>query len=138
MIVKYTADGSPGQRWIYAPEKVKQSQAEMVEKKFGGDWDEFNKKVLAGNAKARKVLLWHCLRTDHPVYRWEDTPDFAMSEVTVEFEAHELANLRGVIAKSKDIDDDVRASALAAIDDLEDAELPKADSKSEDVSTGAL
>lgn len=138
MIVKYTADGSPEQRWIYAPEKVKQSQAEMVEKKFGGDWDEFNKKVLAGNAKARKVLLWHCLRTDHPVYRWEDTPDFAMSEVTVEFEAHELASLRGVIAKSKDIDDDVRASALAAIDDLEDAELPKADSKSEDVSTGAL
>lgn len=137
MIVKYAPEGGAVQSWTYAPQKVRQSAAEMVEKKFGGDWDEFNKKVLAGNAKARRVLLWHCLRTDHPVYRWEDTPDFAMAEVTVEFEPHELATIRGEIVKSKDIDEDVRASALSALDDIEAAELPKVDSKDDDSTIGA-
>ena len=117
MIVSYKPENGSPQTWTYAPAKVKQSEAEMIEKRFGNDWDAFNKAVLGGNSKARKALLWHCLRKDHPVFRWEDVPDFAMAEVTVEFEAQELADIRTALAKSKDLDDDVKASALATIDE---------------------
>lgn len=131
-------DGSP-QTWEYIPSKVRQTEAEMLERKAGSSYDEYNKNVLAGYAKARKVLLWHCMRKDHPLYRWEDLPDFAMSEVVVEFDAVELADIRAAIVASK-IDEDDKAQALTMLDTqmetLPDA-APKAPSSSSEPSTGS-
>lgn len=141
MIVHYKPENGTEQSWDYQPTKVRQSEAEMIEKRAGCDWDAFNKNVLSGQARARKVLLWHCFRKDHPIYRWEDLPDFAMAEVSIEFDAKELVDIRAAVEKSTDISEDVRAGALEVLDSqiaaLPDAD-PKAGVSSSDVSTGAL
>lgn len=127
MKVTFAPEGGSPQVWDYVPSKVKQSEAEMLERKAGSSYDEFNKNVLGGYAKARKVLLWHCFRKDHLLYRWEDLPDFAMAEVTVEFDAAELADIRAAVAGAK-IDDSEKAEALAMIDS-QMATLPEPDPK---------
>lgn len=116
MKVTFAPDGGAVQSWTYEPRKVRQSEAEMMEKRAGLSWDEFNGQLLKGAARPRKVLLWHCLRKDHPVLRWEDVPDFAMAEVTVEFDASELAEVRALVEKSKDASDEDKAALLEVLD----------------------
>jgi hypothetical protein len=115
LIVTYRPEGGAVQTWEYKPAKVRQSRAEMIEKRADMSFDEFGKALLAGRSRARRVLLWHCLSTDHPSYRWEDTPDFAMSEFELAFDVEELATLRAGVAGA-DVDVDVKDRALAAID----------------------
>jgi hypothetical protein len=63
------------------PDEVTQSQAEMIEKRYGGRWDAFTEDVRAGGARARRVLLWHLQRQTHHTLRYEDTPDFRMGDL---------------------------------------------------------
>lgn len=109
-------DGEP-QSWEYAPKDVLQSEAEMMEKRAGLQWDELNRALMAGAARPRKVLLWHCMRKAHPVMRWEDVPDFRMSEVQVEFDAFELGEMRAAVEKSPELDDAAKETALAVLDE---------------------
>lgn len=136
MIIKYTPEDGAAQEWAYAPLKVRQSEAEMIEKRSGMEWDAFNKALLSGNARARKVVLWHCLRKDHPIFRWEDVPDFAMSEVQIEFDAKELGDIRAAVEKSKDMADDIKSEALRVLDEqlselpVDEGKAPLSDSDS--------
>lgn len=86
------ADGDGGE-WIFNPKRVRQSQAEQIEKRYGQPWDMFAAACQAGEVRARRVLLWHLMRLDHPSFRWEDTPDFYTGEVTCEYSAQELQAL---------------------------------------------
>lgn len=115
MKITYSPENEPVQSWDYRPAKIKQSEAEMMERRSAMDWDALQKGIIAGNAKARKVLLWHCLRTEHPLFRWEDVPDFAMGEVKAEFDATELADLRTAVAAASLPDED-KAEALRMLD----------------------
>jgi hypothetical protein len=118
MIVTYRPEGGVAQTWPYKPKTVRQSRAEMIEKRSGQTFDEFNKSLMAGNSRARRVLLWHCLTTDHPAYRWEDTPDFMMSELELGFDVEELQSLRATVEALPDTDEAAaaKARALATID----------------------
>lgn len=128
MKVTYEDDNGNKTTWDYRPSKIRQTEAELMERKWGGDWDALNKAILSGSAKARRVLLWHAMRKDHPVLRWEDVPDFAMGQVSVEFDAEELADIREAIVKNKSMDDATRNDALAVLDEQIAAE-PAADPK---------
>ncbi len=118
MWVTYKAEGSEqADRWPFDPATVKQSQAEMIEKRFGGTWDQFRQGVQAGNSKARRVLLWHLMRTaaGHHTLRYEDVPDFAMGDLVVEHSHSELLALRDRLEKAA-LDDDMREQARTALD----------------------
>lgn len=132
MIVTYTPDGDPVQRWTFDPKHVIAGEAEAIEKRAESTWDEFQKAILSGSIRARRVLLWHLLKKAHPPLRFDDVT-FRTGEVEVEFEKHELEALRGQIVKrDKLVSDDDRDKALSAIDaqlaeletrDMEQAQL---------------
>jgi hypothetical protein len=38
---------------------------------------------MSGSARARRVLLWHLIRREHPAHQFRDTPDFCDDEFEV-------------------------------------------------------
>ena len=115
MRVTYTAGPGDVTVWEFDPDDILQSQAEMVEKRYGKNWDTFLVDVRSGSAKARKVLLWHLQRQTHHTLRFEDTPDFKMGAVKVEHSVDELLLIRERVAKSSLPDED-KDAVLAALD----------------------
>lgn len=127
MKVTYSLMGEPDQVFDFDPDRVRVSEAEIMEKRYGGTWTELRAGITQGNAKARRVLLWHLLRRTHHTLRYEDTPDFAFGDVKVEHEIHELAAMRDKIAKSNHARKDELLSALdVEIAEAEETEVPKA------------
>lgn len=115
MHVIYTPEDGDRQEFTFDPGRVRASAAEMVEKRFGENWDTFVMGVQAGNIRARRVLLWHLLTRQHPAMRIEDTPDFFADEVLVQFSVAELTSLRERTASAK-LPEDMKDKALAGID----------------------
>lgn len=140
MFVTYQPSDGERQRWEWDPDRVRQSEAEMVEKRYGKTWDQFKAGVMSGDSKARRVLLWHLLRREHHTLRYEDTPDFYVGELVVEFSTGELAVMRDRIMKAN-IPEDEREQMLTALDiQMADAaalesEMGKARSKKSDTAT---
>lgn len=101
MFITYRPDGDPEQtqNWDFDPGRVRSVEAEMIEKRYGANWDQWRNDVRAGSAKARRVLLWHLLRRAHHTLRFEDTPDFYMDELLVEHSVVELLELRDRLQK---------------------------------------
>lgn len=93
------ADGDR-QEWTFAPGRVRASEAQVLEREFGENWDNFAAGVQSGNMRARRVLLWHLLRRTHPLMKFADVPDFYADELKVEFEVSELLPLLDKIAKA--------------------------------------
>lgn len=115
MKVTYAPAGADAQEWAWDPGDVLQSEAELIQKRYGGSWDDFTTAVRDGDARARRVLLWHFLRQAHKTLRYEDTPDFRMRELRVEFDLDELLQLRDRLQKA-DIPEDQREQGLASIE----------------------
>jgi hypothetical protein len=115
MYVTYQPDDSDKQRWEWDPDRVRTSEAEMCEKRFGDSWDKLKIGVMAGQSKARRVLLWHLLRRDHHTLRYEDVPDFYMGELLVEFDRSELQEMRAKIERAR-MDESEREEMLTSID----------------------
>lgn len=140
MYVTYKPEGEPVQTWDFDPGTVRAGAAEQIERRFNGNWDLWRAQVKSGSAKARRVLLWHLLRQTHHTLRYEDTPDFLMSELVVEHSVAELLEIRDRLERAK-LDDDEReqmrvaldleitdAMAREGIEDEADAASPKATS----------
>lgn len=115
MKVVYSPGEGDVQEYKFVPDDVTQSQAEMIEKRYGRNWDDFLQDVRGGSAKARKVLLWHLLRQTHHTLRYEDTPDFRMGAVSVTFDLDELLVIRDRVLKANLPAED-RDAVLAALD----------------------
>jgi hypothetical protein len=115
MLVKYTPENGDAKEWEFDPERVRQSEAEQIEKRSGLAYGEWARAVGNGNSKACRVLLWHLMRRDHPSYRYEDVPDFYVSELVIDLAVSELQRIRERIADS-DIDPDRKQEALDGID----------------------
>lgn len=113
MKVTYSPEGEGVQTWDFVPDKVRQSEAELAERRFGGTWNEFRVAAVKGDSRARRVLLWHLMRRQHHTLRYEDTPDFALGELKVEMTRGELVALREQVDKSSHPE---RDSILAALD----------------------
>jgi hypothetical protein len=137
MFVTYSPEGQPEQRWEFNPDRVRQSDAELIEKRYGQNWDAFRAGVQSGSAKARKVLLWHMLRREHHTLRLEDVPDFFMGELKVEHTRGELTVLRDRLAKAN-LPEGEREQMMTALDiEITDAldsesDLGKATSNSDE------
>lgn len=85
MRVTYTPeDGGEAQTWDFDPDRVRSSEQVIVEKQFGGSWLEFKTGAMSGSALARRVLLWHLIRRQHPGHQFRDTPDFFDCELVIE------------------------------------------------------
>lgn len=117
MLVTYNPGPGERQQWQFNPEDVKASQAELIEKRFGGGYAEWSNEVRKGSIRARRVLLWHLLRTEsgHHTLRFEDTPDFTLRELVVEMSVAELVELRDRLAKVN-MPEDEREQVAAALD----------------------
>lgn len=138
MKVEYKVGEGDVQVFAFVPDQVTQSQAELVEKRFGASWDDFLQAVRGGNAKARKVLLWHLLRATHHTLRYEDVPDFRMGDVKVSFDYDELMEIRDRVLKAGLSEED-REAVLTALDiDITEAlDAPEGSGKAGDSSTSA-
>jgi len=117
VFVTLNQEGNSPQMWEFDPARVKASQAEMVEKRYGQPWDMFLRDLIKGSMLARRVLLWHLMRQAHHTLRYEDTPDFYASELTVEYSRAELEAMRAEANTTKALNDDDRAQALAVLDE---------------------
>lgn len=115
MIVTYSPEGGESRQWHFDPDRVRQSEAEMVEKRYGRTYDQWRQAVIQGDSKARRVLLWHLLRREHHTLRYEDTPDFYTGELKVEFSRGELLTIRDRVMKAN-LSDEEREQILTALD----------------------
>ncbi|WIM97842.1 hypothetical protein ACTOB_001396 [Actinoplanes oblitus] len=118
MKVTYTPGEGDVQIWDFDPDQVPQSQAEMIERRYGsgpGQWDAWVDDCRRGGARARKILLWHLLRQTHHTLRFEDVPDFRMGQVKVEHSLEELLTIRDRVLKSN-LTTDEKDGVLAALD----------------------
>lgn len=83
MHVTYAPEGGDQQSWDWDPKRVRVSEQVIVEKQYGDSWSTFVQGALSGQAAARRVLLWHLIRRDHPAHQLRDTPDFMGFELVV-------------------------------------------------------
>lgn len=117
MLVKYAPEEHPDrhQSWDFNPERVRQSRAEMIEKRFGGRYSEWVDGVQKADSRARRVLLWHLMNLDHPQLKLEDVPDFYMGELEVDYALADLQKLRRQVAESS-MDDATKETTLERLD----------------------
>lgn len=118
MFVTYAPeDPADGDRreWTFKTGRIRASEAQVLERQFGANWDNFALGVQQGNMHARRVMLWHLLRREHPMLRYDDVPDFFTDELTVEFSVEELTPLREQAAKAA-LPEVQREQLMAAID----------------------
>lgn len=101
--------------WEFDPNRVRQSDAEMIEKRSGQSWTKWVEAIQAGSAHARKVLLWHLLRKELHTLRLEDTPDFYMGELEIDYSLGDLQKLRQQVADSS-MGDAEKANMLERLD----------------------
>lgn len=83
MFVTYTPEDGDAQTWEFLPDRVRSTEQVIVEKHYGGTWAEFCAGVMKGQAHARRVLLCHLIRRQHPALQLRDTPDFMGCELVV-------------------------------------------------------
>ena len=115
MHISYKPDDGDEQEWDFDPGRVRASVAEMIERRFGENYDAWQAGIQSGNIKARRVMLWHLLTLEHPRLRFEDVPDFYADELRVQFSVAELTLIRDRLQRAN-LSEDKREQALAAID----------------------
>lgn len=111
---KNPADGD-AQVWTFDAGRIRASEAEQIEKRYGDRWETFLSDVKGGSMRARRVLLWHLLRTAHPGLKYEDVPDFYADELVCTYSYGELVAMRERILKAN-LDTDTREQVLTALD----------------------
>lgn len=121
MDVTYTPEGGAPQSWSFVAGRVPMSEAERIEAHAGCTWDEWITRLQSGAARARRVLLWHLMRRQHPSMRYEDTPDFMMSELVLEYDAAELQRMLDNIDAIPVSEDEKNAVRAALMSELEKA-----------------
>ncbi|GIH69439.1 hypothetical protein [Sphaerimonospora thailandensis] len=115
MFVTYCPEDGDEQRWTFDSKRVRASKAEMIEKRFGDNWEKWLFAVQSGNMRARRVLLWHLLTLEHHGLRLEDVPDFYSGELLVEHSVAELREIRDRVAKSN-VSAEQREDVFTALD----------------------
>lgn len=109
------ADGDR-QEWTFKPGRVRASEAQALQRQFGeNNWDAFVLGVQLNDVHARRVLLWHLMRREHPRLAFNDVPDFYADELTVKFDVAELTPLLEQMEKSN-LPEDKKQQAHAALD----------------------
>jgi len=113
--LRYTPDGGDIQEWTVQLGRFRSQEIEQIERITGLDYGtEFKSRLLKGNGKARRALLWTLQRRDHPRIKFEDV-DFADDELTLVMDRAELEETREMLATVA-MPDDERAMAYAMLE----------------------
>lgn len=122
MKVVYTPEGQAVQEWNFRPDRIRESRAEMIERRYAkliGEksvpFEQFRMAVLQDEASARRVLLWHLRSLEHPTLRIEDV-DFLRGELKITASKAELGELRLALETAGGLEEQQREMMLAAID----------------------
>jgi hypothetical protein len=122
MKIVYSPEGGDAQEWDFLPARIRESRAEMIERRYAkliGEksipFEQFRMALLQDSASARRVALWHLLNTQHPTIRIEDV-DPLRGELKITASKSELGELRLALETAGGLDEEQRASMLAAID----------------------
>ncbi len=126
MDVTFKPEGQEPQVWGFNSGRVRAVEAEQIEARSGMKYEEWVVAVQQGSARARRVLLWHLIRRDHPKVRFEDTPDFFMDELEIEYDA---AELRELLARLDDASADIEEAAAEKLRLLLTTEIAKAEER---------
>lgn len=101
MFVTYRPDGEVEQEWEIDLDDLTASEGEKVERQWRkvtanpkATFDEWVESLYSGGMQARRLLLWHLMRREHPGLRYEDTPDFRRRQIVAEFSRGELKTFR--------------------------------------------
>jgi len=114
--VTYTPEDGDRQEWVWNPKRVRATEGQVLLREFGEkSWDLFVQAIRQNDLHARRVLLWHLMRRDHPLVKFTDTPDFYTDELEVEMSSAELAELHDDIERSP-APADQKVTALAVFD----------------------
>jgi len=117
----YAPEGGERQEWSFRPNELLSPEAEAMED--AGPWgtfEEFGRRFMSGNLRARRAALWVMLRRADPALRLSDLV-VRVDELDVEYEPDEIDRLRTLIETNAFLTDDERAEALAL---LEQGEAP--------------
>ncbi len=108
----------------FNPSNVRESRAEMIERRYGGEEPTYSawlRAIQRGDARARRVLLWHLLNLKNPTLSIRDVDPFR-DELEVQYTKDELAELIDKVRRLKRMDPAKRERAIEALeDDLADA-----------------
>ncbi|HEV2778696.1 MAG TPA: hypothetical protein VGX25_04775 [Actinophytocola sp.] len=116
MLVTYTPADGDEQRWEFHAGEVLAADAEAIERAFADTWDSWVMAVLKGGMRARRVLVWHLIKTQHPSLLFADTPNFRVDEVKVEYDRDELQKIRDSVAEERKLDAATREQVLSWLD----------------------
>jgi hypothetical protein len=140
MLVNYTPEGAEKRTWTYSPDKMMASEVEAIEKVTHMTYAEFSIDLVKGSVTARRALLWVLLKRTEPTLRHAQV-DFPFAAVEMEYEQHELKQIREGVEGDADMADADRGTVLRELDKLildqmESAEksAPKAPTSSADSS----
>jgi hypothetical protein len=115
VIVNYRPGGEAAQQWEWHADEVSAGEAELIEKRFEGTWDGFLLAVTQGSMRARRILLWHLLRSEHPTLKLDDL-QFKVGELSVDFDKTELQQMYDEAVKRSDqIPEDKRELVLSVL-----------------------
>jgi hypothetical protein len=115
MLVKYSPENGKPEEWEFDPNRVRQSEAEMIEKRMGGTYQDWVRLIQAGDTRARRVLLWHLRRREHHTARFEDTPDFLFGELELDYSLADLQKIRQQMVDSS-LSDDEKGEIIDRLD----------------------
>jgi hypothetical protein len=102
LFVIYQPEDGDRQEWTFNPGRVRATEGQVLLREFGQiSWDMFIQGIRQNDLHARRVLLWHLIRRQHPMVKFADTPDFYADEMTVEFSTVELAEMLDKVASTK-------------------------------------
>jgi hypothetical protein len=108
MLVEWDPEnGEDKQTWQFDPKDVFRKDAALIEKHYGGSWDQWIQGLRIGEINARAVLLWYMLKLVHPKIRFDDVPDFRVRQLEVQMGVTELRELYEQAKKLK-LDPDTR------------------------------
>lgn len=114
-------NGEDKQVWDFDPDDVLGSDAKLIEKHYGGTWDQFLAGLQTGQIQARGVLLWYMMKQVHPKLPFGDIPDFRVRQLKVEMGTRELEALWKRAERMKMAPDQREAFEMAFSADMADA-----------------
>lgn len=120
--VTYTGEGASRDEpkvWLFDPDEVDVAEAERIEAELGASraWDDFVEGVLDNKVRARRVLLWHLRRRDHPdaVIAFRDVT-YRMGELKVELGSIEYDKIIESLRENPAVEAERKAAVIADLE----------------------
>jgi hypothetical protein len=113
--------GEDKQTWQFDSGDVTRKQATLIEKHYGGSYDQWLAGLMGGQIQARTVLLWYMLLQVHSNIKFEDIPDFRVRQLTVQMGVTELRDLWKKVQRMRLSADEREAFEAQFEEDMRDA-----------------